>query len=357
MQPTSTATPTRLQEFDYELPPERIAKYPLAERDQAKMMLINRQAKAIDDRRFYELPDILEPGDLVVVNNAKVIPARLDGRRKGFTGHVELFLMYPQNAERTQWQVLMRPARRLKPGTEVEFGDTDLKAVIVERYEDGRGLVELSWPSQQTFEEMLSTIGKMPIPPYLERPAEALDNERYQTVFARVEGAQAAPTAGLHFTDAIFTRLKAKGIGLAEITLHVSAGTFRPVLHDEIHKHQMDPEYYEVGEEAAQAIQATKAAGKRIVAIGTTVAKTLETVAQKHHGQIVASSDWSNLYITPGFQFQAINMMLTNFHLPKSTLLMMICAFADHELIMRAYNHAVATDYRFYSYGDCMLIQ
>lgn len=346
-----------LKDFDYTLPPELLARYPLPNRDQSRMMIVDRRQGAIRHAMFSDLPDYLQPGDTVAMNNARVIPARLHGHKPGSSGKVELFLMHPENAERTRWQVLMRPARRLKPGTEVILAESpSVRAAILQRLEGGRGIIELAWPAGLSFDTMLETIGTLPIPPYLEREVEAIDQERYQTVFAKVSGAQAAPTAGLHFTPTILAQLQQQGVGLAELTLHVSAGTFRPVLSDEIADHRMDPEYYEVPETAIAALRRSKTSGGRVLAVGTTTLKTLETVAQKYHGRLQPDQGWSELFITPGFDFKATDALLTNFHLPKSTLLMLVSAFAGHDLIMRAYAEAIRKQYRFYSYGDCMLI-
>lgn len=346
-----------LEDFDYPLPHALIAKYPLAQRDQSRMLVLNRESGELAHHGFAELVNWIEPGDLVVFNNAKVIPARLLGHRQGHTGKVEVFLLHPQNEAKTRWQVLMRPSRKLPVGTVVTFDTSPLEVHIQDRGENGLGVVDLIWPEGIMLEEILDQTGVLPIPPYMERETEAIDTERYQTVYAKVAGAQAAPTAGLHFTEDILESLRAKGANLAEVTLHVSAGTFRPVQTPTIGEHKMDAEYYTVSPETAEAIQATKAAGKRVIAVGTTVTKTLETSAFRNQGQVTAESAWSELFITPGFQFQVIDSLLTNFHLPKSTLLMLVSAFAGRDPIMHAYETAVENQYRFYSYGDCMLIQ
>lgn len=356
-QTTDSVNTYTLSDFDYDLPSGRVARYPLAERDQSKLMVVNRKQRRFSHHHFYDLPRLLNPGDLLVVNNARVIPARLHGRRDGHTGHVELFLMHPEDAFKTRWQVLMRPARKLPPGTRLVFDGADLGATVLERASGGRGRVALAWPPGQTLDEILEAIGQMPIPPYLERPPEALDQERYQTVFAAVPGAQAAPTAGLHFTPRTFADLKARGVEVAQITLHVSAGTFRPVLTEAIHQHQMDPELYTLPPETVAAVEKTRQNGGRVVAVGTTVAKTLETVAHRHHGVLQPETAWSDLFIAPGFKFQAIDGLVTNFHLPRSTLLMLVSAFSDRHLMLDAYHEAIAQNYRFYSYGDCMLIE
>lgn len=346
-----------LSDFDYELPSELIARYPLPDRDASRMLVLDRAAGAFSHQAFADLPGLISPGDLLVLNNAKVMPSRLHGTREGHQGKVELFLMHPENSDRTLWHVLMRPARRLKPGTVVVFSDLRVKAEIVEQREEGRGLVQLTWDGSLSFDEALDAVGSIPIPPYLQRDPEKIDEERYQTVFAKVPGAQAAPTAGLHFTPHVLNQLQSKGVRILEVTLHVSAGTFRPVLSETVAEHRMDPEYYTIPEAVAEAISDTRQQGNRVIAVGTTVAKTLETSAFYNQGQVVAESRWSELFITPGFSFQAVDALLTNFHLPKSTLMMLVSAFANRELIMQAYQAAVAEKYRFYSYGDCMLIQ
>jgi len=334
-----------LSEFDYNLPPELIAKYPLSERDASRMLVLDRKTGTMRHQKFRDLHQFLNPDDLLVLNNVKVMPARLIGHREGHTGKVEIFLLHPLNTDRSEWQVLMRPAKRLKPQSKVQIGE--LEVVILSQGEAGQGTVHLNWPSDLSLEELLEKLGQIPLPPYLAREADASDKSRYQTVFAKVSGAQAAPTAGLHFTPEVL-----KNLNTAEITLHVSAGTFRPVLTEDIDQHRMDPEYYEVSEDAAQQIEKAN----KLLCVGTTSLKTLETVALKHHGKIVAESGWSDLFIRPGFQFQVADMLLTNFHLPKSTLLMLVCAFASRNQIMSAYQAAISEQYRFYSYGDCMLI-
>lgn len=345
-----------LSDFDFDLPPELVAKYPLPERDQSNMLVLDRASGTIAHHGFSELATFLAPGDVLVLNNAKVMPARLQGHREGHTGHVEIFLLHPENPEQTVWQVLMKPTRRLNPGTRVCFPNTELTATILDRQEAGRGRVELSWPSALSLEALLEAVGQMPIPPYLERDAEALDTERYQTVFAKVTGAQAAPTAGLHFTPQVLAALRACGVQLAEVTLHVSAGTFRPVLSERIEAHQMDPELYTLPADTMEAIAAAKARGNRVIAVGTTVVKTLETAAFRNNGRLQPETAWSELFIRPGFEFQIVDALLTNFHLPKSTLLMLVSAFAHRDPILAAYREAIQHRYRFYSYGDCMLI-
>jgi len=351
-----------LDDYDYPLPEALIARYPLPERDQSRMLVLNRKTGEISHHSFQELPNFLQAGDLMALNNTKVLPARFYGNRRGFTGRVEILMLQPVSEELPPeqaglvWTALMRPARKLKPGTIVEFSGTQAVMEVLSVGERGCCRV-LAHPAEHgDMPTLMERVGLMPIPPYLRRDPEASDNQRYQTVFAKVPGAQAAPTASLHFTPEMLETLARQGVQTAEVTLAVSAGTFRTVEEDDIRGHKMDPEAYTVPGEAAQRIQAVKQASGRVLAVGTTVAKTLETVASKHQGQVVAGSGWSNLFIYPGFQFQAADMMLTNFHLPKSTLLMLISAFAGRENIAAAYREALAHGYRFYSYGDCMLI-
>jgi S-adenosylmethionine:tRNA ribosyltransferase-isomerase len=349
-------TPSTLSEFDYSLPPEQIARYPLEQRDHSKMLHVDQQTGACRDYHFYDLPTLLRPGDLVIVNNAKVMPARLLGHRAGHHGQVEIFLLHPLNEPKTEWQVLMRPARKLPVGTQIHFEQSDLQIEVKDRLEDGRGIVSLSWP-EGTFDAVLNQTGVLPLPPYFEREAEQEDYDRYQTIFASVLGAQASPTAGLHFTEAVKTALYQKNIQIAEVTLHVSAGTFRPVIAESIAEHKMDPEYYEMSEHTVRQIEDTKARENKVVAIGTTSAKTLESAYLAGKGKLAAGARASDLFITPGFQFQVVDTLVTNFHLPKSTLLMLVSAFSSREIMMTAYAHAIQNHYRFYSYGDCMLIE
>jgi S-adenosylmethionine:tRNA ribosyltransferase-isomerase len=357
----SSSPSAHLSDFDYHLPEGLIAQYPLAERSASRMLVIERASGGMHHQHFSDLPQWLNAGDLVVINNTKVIPARLLGARLGadgqaFSGQVEVLLQHPLNAERSQWSVLMRPARKLSPGTVIAIPDSTSTLTVLDRGEMGHGVVQIDLNDADDLDAWLARVGHMPIPPYLGRPAEAQDNQTYQTVFAKVSGSQAAPTAGLHFTPGVMATLKAQGVGIAEVTLTVGAGTFRPVLTEDIAAHHMDAEAYQVSTEAAQAIAQTRDRGGRIVAIGTTVTKTLETVASRHQGVIQADSGDSQLFITPGFRFQVVDALLTNFHLPKSTLLMLVSAFAHRDLILNAYNVAVAERYRFYSYGDCMLL-
>ena len=357
---TDTLPKLSLSDFDYRLPEELIARYPLERRDASRMMQVSctsgDELGSIHHRHFTDITSILQPGDLLVLNNTKVLPARLLGRRQGHTGKVELLLLHPSPGNPDHWSVLMKPSRKLKPGTVIEFDGTEHTATIEQQLVEGHGQISLS-VTPDAVEAWLQTVGHMPIPPYLNRQAEASDKDRYQTVFAKAPGAQAAPTAGLHFTPEILAELSANRVQQAEVTLSVGLGTFRPVLHEDVSQHTMHGEWYCLPEETATAVQQTQARGGRVVAVGTTVMKTLETVALAHGGSITGSHEgWSDLFIKPGFQFNVVDALLTNFHLPKSTLLMLVSAFSNHQTIMEAYRQAVTKQYRFYSYGDCMLI-
>jgi len=355
-------TGMHVDDYDYPLPGELIASYPLPERDQSRMMVLNRATGEISHHGFRELPNYLNAGDLMVVNNTKVLPARFYGNRRGLTGRVEILMLHPVSDEVPSeqqglvWHALMRPARKLKPGTIVELPNT--QAVMEVQHVGERGCCRvLIHPAEHgDMPTLMQKVGRMPIPPYLRRDAEESDNDRYQTVFSSVPGAQAAPTAGLHFTPQVLETLKNQGVNRAEVTLSVSSGTFRTVEVDDITEHNMDPEFYVIEEEAAAQVRATRQAGGKVLGIGTTVVKTLETAASLHQGQVAAGAGASELFIYPGFQFQAVDCMLTNFHLPKSTLLMLISAFAGRENVAKAYQAALQHGYRFYSYGDCMLI-
>lgn len=350
-------TGLRLDDYDYPLPEALIARYPLPQRDQSRMLVLNRQTGDISHHHFSDLPTFLTPGDHMVLNNTKVLPARFFGNRQGFTGRVEVLMLHPSPEDALIWSALIRPARKLKLGGIIELPNTSAYFEVLEVGERGCCRVRVYPAEHGDVPTLMDRVGLMPIPPYLRRNPEESDNERYQTVFASVPGAQAAPTASLHFTNELLEKLKGNGVSISEVTLSVSAGTFRTVEAEEITEHRMDPEAYTIPPATAQAIQATKAsASQRILAVGTTVAKTLETSAHRHQGQVIAESDWSNLFIYPGFQFQTVDMLLTNFHLPKSTLLMLISAFAGRENIAAAYREALAHEYRFFSYGDCMLI-
>jgi S-adenosylmethionine:tRNA ribosyltransferase-isomerase len=345
-------------DFDYALPPERIAQEPPKERDGGRMMVLDRAARSIHHARFTDLPDFLDAGDLVVVNDTRVIPARVFGRkaRPGTGGKVELLLL--EDLGRGEWDVLMRTRRRPEPGEQIILGDGTATATLLEDGELGRARVRIE--SERPFLEVLDGIGLTPLPPYIQRKAEQgglrpEDKVRYQTVYAREPGAVAAPTAGLHFTPAVFERLAAKGVGKANVTLHVGIGTFRPVKADRVEDHRMDEERWWISEDTARRIAETKVAGHRVVAVGTTTSRTLESAAARPEG-FGTGHGRTDIFIYPPYRFRMVDAMVTNFHLPKSTLIMMISAFAGREFVLRAYREAIEAGYMFYSYGDCMLI-
>jgi len=340
-----------ISEFDYELPPSLIAQEPLTERAESRMLVVRRASRTFSDRRFCELPTLLGKDDVLVLNNTRVFPARLFGRSE--TGaNVEIFLV--KESERNVWTTLARPAKRLHLGKRILF-DERLSAQVLEKTADGNVVVRFE--AAGDLFEILDEIGKTPLPPYIKREADRIDTdrERYQTVFARSRGAIAAPTAGLHFTPEVLSEIKARGAAIAEITLHVGYGTFEPVRVEDLSGHTVAPEVYEINEQAAEQLNAAKQGGKRIVAVGTTTTRALETTLAKFD-RFVAGAHSADLTITPGYPFKAIDALLTNFHLPKSSLLVLTSTFGGHELIMNAYRHAVAEKYRFYSYGDCMFI-
>jgi len=337
----------RVDDFDYDLPPESIAQYPADRREQSRMLDLGRQDGRVRHRVFPELLELLEPGDVLALNDTKVIPARLIGRRAG-GGEAEVLLLEPAGDHR--WHALVRPGRKLREGRVVEFGDGELRATVLEAGEMGMRLVELEHDGELL--PLLDRLGRPPLPPYIRRATEALDRERYQTVYAREPGAVAAPTAGLHFTDELLAAIERSGVSVCRVTLHVGLGTFRPVQVERIEDHVMHAEQYEVSGAAADAINSREG---RLVAVGTTVTRTLETVADAD-GLVHAGSGRSEIFIYPGYEFRAVEAMLTNFHLPRSTLVMMVSAFAGRDHTMAAYHEALAEGYRFYSYGDCMFI-
>lgn len=343
----------RTSDFDYTLPPELIAQRPL-ERGASRLLTLEPDG-TVGDRSIADLPHLLDTGDLVVVNDTRVLQARLFGRRPG-GGRAELLLIAPRHPEialdeAVEWVCLGRPRKKMRPGTELVF-DRALSARVLEHLAPDRLVARFSSAPAPH----LSRCGHVPLPPYITRPDTDADRERYQTVFADVPGAVAAPTAGLHFDQALVRELDRKGIDLARITLHVGPGTFRPVTAESIDQHPMESERYEIGENTARKIQRTRASGGRIVAVGTTVVRTLESAALTGDGRIQAQRGETELFIRPGFEFRVVDRLLTNFHLPRSTLLMLVSAFAGRERVLAAYRHAVSSKYRFYSYGDAMLV-
>jgi S-adenosylmethionine:tRNA ribosyltransferase-isomerase len=358
-----------LEEFNYTLPADLIAQRPLAERDASRMLVLDRAAKQWNDRAFGEISQILRPDDLLVFNNTKVFPARLLGRRRGITsqhigknnpaqkgfltGETELFLTRQESED--VWQGLVHPGRKVRTGEVLVFGDDELEAEILGRGEFGLRRARLR-ARNGTIEAAVDRLGHVPLPPYIQRRDELSDRTTYQTVYAKARGAVAAPTAGLHFTERVLGKLAARGLETCEVTLHVGLGTFQPVRVKQIEDHHMEAERYEISEAAATTINRALDQRRRVIAVGTTSVRTLETVARENGGHIIPGGGESRLFITPGFQFQVIRGLLTNFHLPQSTLLMLVCAFADKDLTLSAYHHAVEARYRFYSYGDCMLV-
>jgi S-adenosylmethionine:tRNA ribosyltransferase-isomerase len=342
-----------ISEFDYELPQELIAQEPLPSRTDSRMLVVNRSQQNWHDAKFQNFPELINSGDVVVLNNTRVFPARLIGNRENLAGKVELFLV--RELENKIWETLARPLRRLSEGTNLVFGGGKLKAKVLQKQLDGRLIVDFE--ADGDFAELLETVGQTPLPPYIRRQDKptAKDYERYQTVFAKEKGAIAAPTAGLHFTPEILEQVKGRGAEIVEITLHVGYGTFEPVRAADLSAHAVAPEQSEIGIEAADALNRAKGDKRRILSVGTTTTRALES-ATSENGEIQAGACQSALTITPGYNFKTVDALLTNFHLPQSSLLILVSTFTGHKLIMSAYAHAVAAKYRFYSYGDCMLI-
>ena len=338
-------------DFDFHLPEELIAQTPLEKRDSSRLLIVDRETGQFSDQHFDNIIDQLEPGDALVMNNTRVLPARLYGTKPETGGHVELLLL--KNTQGDFWEVLAKPAKRLRVGTRVSFGDGRLTATVTEELEHGGRIVRLDY--QGIFLEVLESLGEMPLPPYIHEKLE--DRERYQTVYAKENGSAAAPTAGLHFTEELLDKIAAKGVKLVYLTLHVGLGTFRPVSVDNLEEHEMHSEFYSLSEEAAETLRQVKASGHRIVAVGTTSIRTLETIGSKFEGQIQADSGWTNIFIKPGYQWKIVDAFSTNFHLPKSTLVMLVSAFAGRQLTLQAYEHAITERYRFFSFGDAMFIK
>lgn len=341
-----------ISEFDYHLPDELIAQEPLATRDASRMLVLDRQSGTWTDSGFHEFPAYLRANDVVVVNNSRVIPARLSGRRYETGGAVEVFLV--RELEPRIWEALVRPGGRLKEGARVVFGNGELIGELLD--EPGRELRRVRFESERPFEQVLAELGSTPLPPYIKRPGgdSAADRERYQTVYSKTPGAIAAPTAGLHFTDTILEQVRQRA-SVVEVTLHVGYGTFEPVRVDDLDQHSVSSEHFSISEQAAETINHARENGGRIIVVGTTTMRALESSASESD-RVVAGSGEASLTIRPGYRFRIADALLTNFHLPRSSLLVLVSAFAGHELILRAYAHAVQQRYRFYSYGDCMLI-
>ena len=342
----------RLSEFDYNLPENLIAQKPSSEREASRMLRVDRANGLVTNDAFVNFPSRLGPGDVLVVNNTKVFPARLFGKSES-GAKVEIFLI--REIAAPSWEALARPARRLPVGKRIDFGD-ELTGTIAEKLDDGRVIIKFDFTGD--FDEVLSRIGRTPLPPYIKRPDDMPDSDRarYQTVYARSSGAIAAPTAGLHFTDSVIRDIRSQGTKVVELTLHVGYGTFEPVRVDDLSTHSVLPERYEISEAAAKDLNSARNEKRRIVAVGTTTTRALES-ALSQQDSFLAGPGNAGLTITPGYKFKAVDALLTNFHLPQSSLLILVSTFGGHELIMEAYRHAVAERYRFYSYGDCMFVE
>ena len=347
-----------INDFDYELPQELIAQTPAEKRDFSRLMVVHRNSGEVEHKHFYDILDYLKAGDCLVLNNSKVLPARLYGRKEGTDANIEFLLI--KRIEGDTWETMVRPGKRLKPGDAVSFSDDKLFRAVVKDYgEDGTRIVEFEY--EGIFLERLEELGKMPLPPYIERDNNSEDKDRYQTVYAKNEGSVAAPTAGLHFTPELLEKAKAKGVKLAYVTLHVGIGTFRPVKVENIEEHHMHFEEYFIDEDTAKTINDTIKAGGRIVSVGTTSTRTVESAAayDEEHGKylVKAGHGSTGIFIYPGYEFKIIGALITNFHLPKSTLLMLISALYDREKILEVYEEAIREKYRFFSYGDAMFIE
>ncbi|KEO82248.1 tRNA preQ1(34) S-adenosylmethionine ribosyltransferase-isomerase QueA [Tumebacillus flagellatus] len=340
----------RLDQFDFQLPEELIAQHPLEERTASRLMTLNKRTGETGNHMFSDLIDYLEEGDTLILNDTRVIPARLYGMKPDTGAKVEFLLLKEKESAPDTWEVLVRPGKKVRPGTTVSFGDGLLTAEVLDSTEEGGRIVRFSYDG--IFYEVLERLGEMPLPPYITEQLE--DDERYQTVFSKHRGSVAAPTAGLHFTQDYLAKIQAKGIRIGYVTLHVGLGTFRPVSVEDINEHKMHSEWYDMPQSTADLIRETKANGKRVVCVGTTACRTVETVGNK--GEIAASSGWTDIFIYPGYEFKVVDALLTNFHLPKSSLMMLISALAGLENVMRAYEEAVRERYRFFSFGDAMFI-
>lgn len=338
------------EDFDYDLPQELIAQTPLKERDQSRLLVLDSKTGKYQDDYFYNVIDRLNPGDALVMNDSRVMPARLYGVKPETGGHVEVLLL--NNTDGDNWETLVKPAKRAKVGTEIYFGDGKLTATVTEELEHGGRMIEFHYDG--IFMEILDQLGEMPLPPYIKEKLD--DPEMYQTVYSREIGSAAAPTAGLHFTRELLKKIEDKGVKLVYLTLHVGLGTFRPVSEENIEDHKMHSEFYRLTEDAAKTLNEVKANGGRIVATGTTSIRTLETIGTKFNGEIRADSGWTDIFIKPGYKWQVVDVFITNFHLPKSTLVMLVASFTGRENILNAYRHAVSEKYRFFSFGDAMFI-
>lgn len=339
----------KVTDFDYELPEELIAQDPLEKRSNSRLMVLDKNTGEISHQHFYDIKNYLRAGDCLVINNTRVIPARLYGARVGSGGKVEILLL--KRKSDNVWECLVKPGKKARPGMEISFGDGLLMGRIIDIVDEGNRLIEFSYDG--IFEEILDKLGEMPLPPYITHRLE--DRDRYQTVYAKYDGSAAAPTAGLHFTPELLSEIRAMGVKVAEVTLHVGLGTFRPVKEEEVLDHHMHSEYYEISQEACDIINETKANGGRVISVGTTSTRTLESAAEMGK-PLAPKSGWTEIFIYPGYEFKVIDGLITNFHLPQSTLIMLVSALAGREHVLYAYELAVKERYRFFSFGDAMLI-
>lgn len=339
-----------LSDFDYNLPEELIAQTPLTKRDASRLLVLNAQTGKFEDRHFFNILDYVNPGDAIVMNNSRVLPARLHGVRPETGGHAEVLLLKQQ--EENTWEVLVKPARKSPVGSVIDFGDGLLQATILEDLDHGGKIIKFTY--EGIFMEILDKLGEMPLPPYIKETLD--DQERYQTVYSKVQGSAAAPTAGLHWTKELLKAAKNKGVHLVELTLHVGLGTFRPVDEENIEDHKMHSEFYQLSQDAADTLQEVRKNGGKIIATGTTSIRTLETIGTKFEGNLKPDSGWTDIFIKPGYKWQVVDAFITNFHLPKSTLIMLVAAFTGRENILNAYQYAIDEKYRFFSFGDAMYI-
>ncbi|GAA0065512.1 MAG: tRNA preQ1(34) S-adenosylmethionine ribosyltransferase-isomerase QueA [Clostridium perfringens] len=340
----------KVSDFYFELPEELIAQYPLEKRDSSRLMVLDKKTGEIEHRKFHDILEYLNEGDTLVLNNTRVLPARLIGEKEETGGKIEFLLL--KRIEGDKWECLAKPGRKAKVGTVFTFGEGKLKAIVREIGEEGNRIIEFKYDG--IFEQVLDELGQMPLPPYIHEKLE--DKERYQTVYSKEKGSAAAPTAGLHFTEELLKEIKDKGVNIAYLTLHVGLGTFRPVKVDDVNNHVMHSEYYHLDKENAELINKTKEAGKRVIAVGTTSSRTLETIGDEN-GRVREQSGWTDIFIYPGYKFKIVDNLITNFHLPESTLIMLVSALGGQDNIMNAYNTAVKEKYRFFSFGDSMFIK
>ena len=339
----------KVKDFYFDLPKELIAQHPVEKRDESRLMVINKTSKEIEHKQFKNIIEYLNPGDCLVLNDTRVLPARLLGAREGTGGKMEFLLL--KRIDINQWETLVKPGKKANIGTRFVFGNGELKAKVISFSEGGSRIVEFEYDG--IFEEVLDRLGEMPLPPYITEKLK--DKERYQTVFSKEVGSAAAPTAGLHFTEKLLEQIKAKGVEIAFVTLHVGLGTFRPVKAEVVEEHEMHSEHYMLSKEAAVLINEAKEKGGRVIAVGTTSNRTLESIADEH-GRVCEKSGWTDIFIYPGYKFKIVNALITNFHLPESTLIMLVSAFAGQDLVMSAYDTAVKEKYRFFSFGDAMFL-